>query len=112
MLRLLDDFMQFCLQGKDYVRAEALCSRTIPIYLFYYGENDASPIPHPLLGLQYFMLAKLQWYNQHADQTVVTLQRAIPMLSISHGHLHTLVEEARRLADEANAELAATRSTR
>lgn len=53
----------------------------------YYGEI------HPLTGLLYLMIGKIQLYLEKPKQALEALKKASEILAITHGEQHTLIRE-------------------
>ncbi|XP_033321776.2 SET and MYND domain containing, class 3 isoform X1 [Megalopta genalis] len=68
--------------------AESYAKRLINGYLTYYGEI------HPLTGILYLMMGKIQLYVEKSKQALETLKIAKSILIITHGEKHTLVRES------------------
>nr|XP_031844235.1 histone-lysine N-methyltransferase SMYD3 isoform X3 [Nomia melanderi] len=66
---------------------ESYAKRLINGYLTYYGEV------HPLTGILYLMMGKIQLYLEKPKQALEALKRAKSILLITHGEKHTLVRE-------------------
>ncbi|XP_076289128.1 SET and MYND domain containing, class 3 isoform X2 [Lasioglossum baleicum] len=67
--------------------AESYAKSLINGYLTYYGEI------HPLTGILYLMMGKIQLYLEKPIQALEALKRAKFVLTITHGEKHTLVRE-------------------
>jgi hypothetical protein len=60
---------------------------------------------HPIIGLQYFLCAKLSWLLVHIEDAIKYWQRAQYILSITHGRDHVLVNSIEASLQEAAYEL-------
>nr|XP_034194317.1 histone-lysine N-methyltransferase SMYD3 isoform X2 [Osmia lignaria] len=67
--------------------AEYYAKKLITGYLVYYGEI------HPLTGLLYLMIGKIQLYLEKPKQALEALKKANGILAITHGEQHTLIRE-------------------
>ncbi|XP_017887252.1 histone-lysine N-methyltransferase SMYD3 isoform X2 [Ceratina calcarata] len=67
--------------------AETYGKRLINGYLTYYGEI------HPLTGILYIMIGKIQLYLEKPNQALETLKKASSIVTITHGDQHTLIRE-------------------
>ncbi|XP_076183551.1 SET and MYND domain containing, class 3 isoform X2 [Ptiloglossa arizonensis] len=67
--------------------AESYARRLINGYLVYYGEI------HPLTGILYLMIGKIQLYLEKPKQALESLKKASLVLTVTHGDKHTLIRE-------------------
>ena len=61
---------------------------------------------YPILGLQYFMLAKLEWLFENTDQGLELFVKAFNSLRLTHGKDNPLVVDLQSRIQEATAESA------
>ncbi|XP_012251505.2 histone-lysine N-methyltransferase SMYD3 isoform X2 [Athalia rosae] len=73
--------------GASWEDAEQYGLNLIPGYLLYYGNL------HPLTGLLYLKLGKIQLYLGKSLEAVDTLKTAESVLNITHGEQHSLVKD-------------------
>ena len=59
----------------------------------------------PVIGLQYFIQGKLEWYLQHADEAYSYLQKAVLVLRVSHPNQCSLMHDLYSLLHAVEAEL-------
>ncbi|XP_015512284.1 histone-lysine N-methyltransferase SMYD3 isoform X1 [Neodiprion lecontei] len=76
--------------GTCWEDAEHYGTKLIPGYLLYYGAM------HPLTGLLYLKLGKIQLYLGKSNRAVDTLKKAAAVLTVTHGDQHSLVREQLR----------------
>ena len=69
------------------------------------GYEKNYPANWPITGLQYALLGKLHWYLQHTTDAVRLLEKAMKILSTTHGTSHPTVVSVLNLLREAEAEL-------
>jgi len=98
LLHALDAAMNACIDLQDFEAANHYCKLSLPVYEHVYPSN------WPLLGLQYFIKGKMDWYLQHTKNALVWLRKALKVLQITHGMQHTMVKELLLLLQEAQAE--------
>ncbi|XP_070171664.1 histone-lysine N-methyltransferase SMYD3 isoform X2 [Polyergus mexicanus] len=67
--------------------AELYGKELIPGYLFYYGEI------HPLTGLLYLTIGKIQLHLEKSKEALKVLKKASEVLMITHGDQHSLMKE-------------------
>ncbi|XP_033227583.1 histone-lysine N-methyltransferase SMYD3 isoform X2 [Belonocnema kinseyi] len=70
--------------------AEFYALQLIPGYLHYYD------FAHPLTGLLYLMLGKIQLHLEKIKEALGTLKTANSILLITHGEKHSLIRESLR----------------
>merc|ERR1719158_1274965 len=64
---------------EDFARALEFCRLTIAPYEYVY------PPVYPILGLQYFMLAKLEWLFENTEKGLEFFVKAHDCLRLTHG---------------------------
>ncbi|KAG5325942.1 SMYD3 methyltransferase, partial [Acromyrmex heyeri] len=70
--------------------AEFYGKELVPGYLLYYGEI------HPLTGLLYLTVGKIQLHLEKPKEAFQALTKANTVLTITHGDKHSIVEEELR----------------
>eukprot|EP00899_Mesostigma_viride_P022154 jgi/Mesvir1/3122/Mv05562-RA.1 len=100
LMRARDHLIQVCLSSRDYQGARDLFLDSLSSYRHNFPEGS------PLLGLQLYMLGKLEWFLENADAAISALSEARAMLEVTHGASHPLLKELNGLANEAAAEAA------
>ncbi|XP_067215215.1 histone-lysine N-methyltransferase SMYD3 isoform X2 [Linepithema humile] len=70
--------------------AEFYGKELMPGYLLYYGEI------HPLTGLLYLTIGKIQLHLRKSEEAFKALINANSVLMITHGEMHSLVKEELR----------------
>ncbi|XP_012525626.1 histone-lysine N-methyltransferase SMYD3 isoform X2 [Monomorium pharaonis] len=70
--------------------AEIYGKELLPGYLLYYGEV------HPLTGLLYLMIGKIQLHLEKPKEALQVLNQASTVLMITHGDKHSLIREELR----------------
>ena len=66
--------------------------------------EEIYPNVWPILGLQYLMSSKIDWYLHKTQNTIKWLSKAIPILKITHSHHANVTVAALSLFHEAKAE--------
>lgn len=74
------------------------CSASLAVFERIY------PPRWPLVGLQYLIHGKLSFYLKYTEAALESMQRALPILSITHGSGHPLVRTLHTMLAEATAE--------
>ncbi|XP_018051655.1 PREDICTED: histone-lysine N-methyltransferase SMYD3 isoform X1 [Atta colombica] len=70
--------------------AEFYGKELVPGYLLYYGEI------HPLTGLLYLTIGKIQLHLEKPKEALQALTKANTVLTITHGDKHSIMEEELR----------------
>jgi len=101
----LNELLNVCISlasstGEEEIWKEALlyCNGTLAAFQWMY------PAEWPMLGLQYLIHGKLSFYLGYTEIALVSLQKAVPILNVSHGASHPLVHTLNGLLSEATAE--------
>jgi len=94
LLRMYDDLMRDYIASKDWTKARDCCAKTIPLYEKVY------PPYWPLLGLQYYMLGKLEWYLENPPVALEFFLKAVSVLSATHND-DPLLDELKDLCTQA-----------
>jgi hypothetical protein len=106
LLTCLDQLLTTCIDLSEWEAAHRAVASSIPFYdLYYQGLN------HPLLALQLLSHAKLSWLLQRPSEALRSWKRALPILQITHGPSHALVQQVREAIPPAEMEAAHERST-
>ncbi|KAJ7513608.1 hypothetical protein O6H91_23G006300 [Diphasiastrum complanatum] len=74
-----DNLLKICMSEQDWQSALDYCRLTIPAYERIYPQF------HPLLGLQFFALGKLEWYLGNTVEAIKALTTARDILAVTHG---------------------------
>lgn len=74
------------------------CSASLAVFERMY------PPRWPLVGLQYLIHGKLSFYLKYTEAALESMQRALPILTITHGSGHPLVHTLHTMLAEATAE--------
>eukprot|EP00743_Colponemidia_sp_Colp-15_P008046 GILK01008719.1.p1 GENE.GILK01008719.1~~GILK01008719.1.p1 ORF type:complete len:502 (-),score=77.64 GILK01008719.1:206-1711(-) len=99
LLNTRNDLLTVLIDAERWLEARDCCAATIPTFKPCYPANL------PLLGLQYMMLGKLQWYLQQAASALDSFRSALSILEVSHGSNHPLVQDLSERLREADHEL-------
>ena len=106
VLKTLNDLVNWRIDAQQWSEALTLGEELLEGYEKNYPPN------WPITGLQHAMVGKLHWYLQNTREAVRPLEKAIKVLSITHGGGHPLVKELANMLHEAEAELAYQQTTK
>jgi len=90
-----------CIELHDWKSAVRHCKATIPLFERAYPPN------WPVVGLQYFMLGKLQWHLGHTERALLWLRKTKLVLGISHNFDNTVFRQLSELVHQVEVEYAA-----
>jgi hypothetical protein len=110
LLSCLDSLVLVCIDLEDWEAARGYVARSLPFYDAYYSSS-AGLDNHPLLALQLLMHAKLSWLLHRPSEALASWKRALPILRISHGPNHALVQQVLEAIPPAEMEAQQERST-
>jgi SET and MYND domain-containing protein len=99
LMNALNTAMSVCIDAQDFAAADKYCTTSIPAHEYIY------PPAWPLLGLQYYMKGRIDWYFAKTQSAVHWLRKALAILEITHGYDHSLVKGLVDLLREAEAEM-------
>ncbi|XP_077298289.1 SET and MYND domain containing, class 3 isoform X2 [Arctopsyche grandis] len=83
-VQTLDLALDGCIQFQFWDQAVHYANLLLPGFKNYYGER------HPLFGLLYMKLGKLQLFTCKPKEARISLEKASDILKITHGQQHTL----------------------
>jgi len=98
LLEVLNLTISTSIDLQDFKMANYYCAISIPAYEHIY------PPTWPLVGLQYYMKGKLDWFLENTDGAYKWLRKSLPILEITHGTDHSLVKQLVSLLSEVQAE--------
>ncbi|GAB2290844.1 hypothetical protein Dimus_025108 [Dionaea muscipula] len=98
LMQTRDSLLKIFMELELWEEARAYCRLTIPIYEKVYLGC------HPVLGLQYYTCAKLEWWLGDTESSIRSYTKALDILRITHGSDAALVKELLFKLDEARAE--------
>ncbi|KAL7155951.1 hypothetical protein ABFS83_03G110600 [Erythranthe nasuta] len=102
LMRTREALLKISMDQQDWKEALSYCRLTIPIYERVY------PKCHPLLGLQYYMCGKLEWFLGETVAAVRSMTKGLDVLGITHGTKAPFVMELTSKLEEARAEASYT----
>ncbi|EYU22920.1 hypothetical protein ABFS82_03G103400 [Erythranthe guttata] len=102
LMRTREALLKISMDQQDWKEALSYCRLTIPIYERVY------PKCHPLLGLQYYMCGKLEWFLGETVAAVRSMTKGLDVLGITHGTKTPFVMELTSKLEEARAEASYT----
>ena len=106
LMTCLDQLLTACIDLGDWEAAQRAAAASLPFYDVYYQG-----LAHPLLALQLLSHAKLSWLLQRPAEALRSWKRALPILQVTHGPTHALVQQVREAIPPAEMEAAHERST-
>ncbi|EFN77865.1 SET and MYND domain-containing protein 3 [Harpegnathos saltator] len=89
-IRTLDTAFLAAVNLEYWEDAELYSKQLLPGYLLYYGEV------HPLIGLLYLTMGKIQLHLRKLKQALEILKKASAVLTITHGDKHPIMREELR----------------
>ncbi|KAJ3672932.1 hypothetical protein LUZ60_006306 [Juncus effusus] len=98
LLRTHETLLKICMELKDWEAALMYCKLTIQAY-----ERIYPPI-HPMIGLQFYTCAKIEWLLEKTEEALKSYTRAFDILRITHGTKSHFMKELIFNLDEARAE--------
>ncbi|EFJ28787.1 hypothetical protein SELMODRAFT_231366 [Selaginella moellendorffii] len=96
LMRTRDLLLRVYLSLEDWDLALHVCRLTLPAYETAYPGSK-----HPLLGLQYYTLGKLEMHAGSVTEAVRAYAKAFDILSVTHGSRGEFVRKLRNELDQA-----------
>ncbi|XP_011506257.1 PREDICTED: histone-lysine N-methyltransferase SMYD3 [Ceratosolen solmsi marchali] len=86
-IRTMESTLDVAIESGHWQEASLFGIKLLPGYLYYYGEF------HPLTGLLYFKIGKIQLYLGQEEAALKMLMEAYKILKVTHGDEHSLINE-------------------
>eukprot|EP01080_Neovahlkampfia_damariscottae_P009296 gene9296-1384_t len=87
LIKTLASLIKKSIDNQQFNKAIDYSLVILPIYEFLYPDN------YPILGLEYFILAKIYWYFENAVDALVFFKKASNILKICFGKNHHLTKD-------------------
>jgi len=96
--RTMNDLTNLTIHMQKWEDAKFYGKQLIPIFEFIYPAN------HPLIGLQYFLVGKIEWFLSNTFEAHKYFQKAQKILYITHNKNDSLVETLETFIKDAEME--------
>jgi len=98
LLQTMNNLTNLCIHMKKWEEAKIYGAQLIPIFEFIYPPN------HPLIGLQYFLVGKIEWFLNYTFQAHGYFLQAKKILYITHNKSDSLLETLETFIKDAEME--------
>ena len=86
-IKTLSNLMKKSIDNQQFDKAIEYSLEILPIYEKLYPKN------YPILGLEYFILGKIYWFFQNAENALIYFKKASNILKICFGQNHHLTKD-------------------